>query len=212
MKKKIIFIIPAFNEEKNLKKVINDFKKYGDIITINDNSIDQTKVIADKYSNYVINNKERLGYDSSIRLGIKFVLKNLKEKEIVFTIDGDGQHVASEVPKFLKKVKNCDAVIGKRDFYNRYSEYIVGFFSKQIDNINDPLSGFKCYRKNYLVKLFKILKKIDYIGMFFLEKNKNIKQVNIRIKKNSKSSIGSGLKIDLKILITYFKVRFNLIF
>ena len=32
MKKKIIFIVPAHNEEKNLKEVLCSFKKYGDII------------------------------------------------------------------------------------------------------------------------------------------------------------------------------------
>ena len=60
LKKKIIFIVPAHNEEKNLKKVLCSFKKYGDILTVNDKSTDETKKIARKYSNYLINNKKKI--------------------------------------------------------------------------------------------------------------------------------------------------------
>ncbi len=211
MKKKIIFIVPAHNEEKNLKKVLCSFKKYGDILTVNDKSNDDTKKIAKKYSNYLINNKKRFGYDYSIRFGIKFVLKNLKYKDIIFTVDGDGQHLANETPKFLKKIKSYDVVIGSRNYFNRYSEYFVSFISKITDDVDDPLSGFKCYRKKYLLELFKILKKRDYIGMFYLKKNKMIDEVNIRVKKNIKSSIGWGLKTDFKIIITFIKIKLKLI-
>ena len=52
---KIIFLIPAFNEEKNLKKVILQFKKYGSIFVINDGSTDKTEEIAKKNSKYHLN-------------------------------------------------------------------------------------------------------------------------------------------------------------
>ena len=50
MKKKIVFVVSAYNEEKNIKKVILQFKKIGTVLVINDNSKDQTGTIASKYS------------------------------------------------------------------------------------------------------------------------------------------------------------------
>ncbi len=211
MKKKIIFIVPAHNEEQSLKKVICSLKKYGEVITINDNSNDKTGFIANKYSNYVINNKKKLGYDCSVRIGIKFALKKLKKKEIIFTFDGDGQHLAYEVPKFLNKIKNNDVVLGRRNYFNRYSESIVSFLSIILDNINDPLTGFKCYKKSYLIEVFKILKNKNYLGMFFLKKIKKIDQVKINIVKKSKSRIGWGIKVNYEILLTYICIKLNLI-
>ena len=39
---KIVTVIPAYNEEKTILKVIQDVKKYTDIIVVDDNSVDQT--------------------------------------------------------------------------------------------------------------------------------------------------------------------------
>ena len=56
--KKIIFLIPALNEQKNIKKTIINFKKYGKVLVVDDGSIDKTKNIALKYSNYFLFNKK----------------------------------------------------------------------------------------------------------------------------------------------------------
>ena len=53
----IIFIIPVYNEEKNLKEVLLSLKKYGKILTINDGSMDNSENIAKKYSDYYLYNK-----------------------------------------------------------------------------------------------------------------------------------------------------------
>ena len=136
MKKNIIFVIPAFNEEKNIKKVILDFKKIGKVLVVNDYSTDKTKSIASKYSNYIINNKYNKGYDKSLRIGLKYAVNKIKNSKVIFSIDGDGQHLSRDAKKFIKKINKNDVIIGKRNFYNRISEYFVGFFSKIFDNIS----------------------------------------------------------------------------
>jgi glycosyltransferase involved in cell wall biosynthesis len=210
--KKIIFVIPAYNEEKNLKEVILKFKKIGKVVVVNDSSEDRTRVIASKYSDYLINNKFNKGYDKSLRLGLSFAANKIIKSEIIFSIDGDNQHQPESVNRFLVKIKSNNIVIGKRQFYNRFSEYFVSFFSKKLDNISDPLCGMKCYKKEYLKSLLNNLKsKEDYIGMFFLKKKLKSSQVKINVKKNVLSNYGSGLKINLKIIITYIKIKFNLI-
>ena len=122
MKKNIIFVIPALNEERCIKKVILDFKKIGKTLVVNDNSKDKTKYLASKYSNYIINNKRKLGYDKSLRIGLKYAVTKIKNCNIIFSIDGDGQHQSKSVDVFLKKIIDNDIVIGKRQFFNRFAE------------------------------------------------------------------------------------------
>ena len=212
MKKKIAFVVSAYNEEKNIKKVILQFKKIGTVLVINDNSKDKTGTIASKYSDYVINNKYNEGYDKSLRIGLKYVVNNIKKAEIIFTIDGDGQHSSKNVNKFLKKIDYCDAVIGQRQYYNRYSEHIVGFFSKFFDNISDPLCGIKCFKRFFLIKLLKDIKQnSDYVGMFFLRKKAKILQVNVNVKKNKYTSFGSGWRANYRIILAYIKIKAKII-
>ena len=72
---KICIIIPAYNEEMSIGKVISKSKKYGDVVVINDGSKDQTKKIAKDCGAIVLNNIFNEGYDISILKGIKFALK-----------------------------------------------------------------------------------------------------------------------------------------
>ena len=98
--KKIIFLIPALNEQKNIKKTIINFKKYGKVLVVDDGSIDKTKNIALKYSNYFLFNKKNMGYDFSIYKGIEYIRKKLNF-DLIVVIDGDGQHSI----KNIKKIK-----------------------------------------------------------------------------------------------------------
>ena len=88
---KIIFIVSAYNEEKNLKKVLLSLKKYGQSLTINDGSIDNTEKIAKKYSDYYLKNKTNKGYDFTQKKGLKYVVKKLKNFNYAITLDGDGR-------------------------------------------------------------------------------------------------------------------------
>ena len=75
--KKIFFLIPAFNEEKNLKKVILDYKKFGKVLVINDASKDKTKSIAKKFCDIYLENKNNIGYDKSLRKGLIYLSKKI---------------------------------------------------------------------------------------------------------------------------------------
>jgi len=212
VKKNIIFVIPALNEERCIKKVILDFKKIGKTLVVNDNSKDKTKYLASKYSNYIINNKRKLGYDKSLRIGLKYAVTKIKNCNIIFSIDGDGQHQSKSVDVFLKKIIDNDIVIGKRQFFNRFAEYLIGFFSNILDGISDPLCGMKCYKKNQLIYLLKNLKyDSDYIGMFFLKKKIKYSEVNIKVKENKLTRFGSGFKANMQMIFAYIKIKFKLI-
>lgn len=207
MNKEICIIIPALNEEKNLKRVLVKLNRIGKTIVINDNSFDQTKKISKEFSYKVITNKHRLGYDKSIRKGMEYIIKNEKIFKYILTADADGQHYNIPIKNALKKLNIYDLIIFERDKLNRISERIIDFISSILFSIKDPISGAKLYKVDVIKKkLFMLDKEKDYVGMFFfklLDKNKicNIK-INVN-KKNKNSSFGEGFKTNLKIFFAF---------
>ena len=123
-----ICIIPAYNEEMSIGKVISK-SKYGDVLVINDGSKDQTKKIAKDCGAIVLNNIFNDGYDISILKGIEFALK--KKYNYILTIDADGQHPTNIINKFLYFIKkDYDLVIGNRKKFPRFSENYLIFTQK----------------------------------------------------------------------------------
>lgn len=207
MNKKICVIIPALNEEKNLKKVLVKLNKIGKIIVINDNSFDQTKKISKEFSYKVITNKHRLGYDKSIRKGMEYIIKNEKTFKYILTVDADGQHYNIPIKNALKKLNIYDLIIFERDKLNRISERIIDFISSILFSIKDPISGAKLYKVDVIKKkIFMLDKEKDYVGMFFFKLFNKNKICNIKInvnKKNKNSSFGEGFKTNLKIFFAF---------
>lgn len=207
MNKEICIIIPALNEEKNLKRVLVKLNRIGKTIVINDNSFDQTKKISKEFSYKVITNKHRLGYDKSIRKGMEYIIKNEKIFKYILTADADGQHYNIPIKNALKKLNIYDLIIFERDKLNRISERIIDFISSVLFSIKDPISGAKLYKVDVIKKkLFMLDKEKDYVGMFFFKLFNKNKICNIKInvnKKNKNSSFGEGFKTNLKIFFAF---------
>ncbi len=207
--KKLIILIPAHNEEKTLEKILNKTKDIADTIVINDCSTDKTKDIAKKFSTYLINNKKNFGYDRSLIIGFKHIIK--KNYKYVLTFDADGEHRVSDILKLIKYIKSNDfnCVIGSRTIFNRNSERILSYVSSFLFNISDPFSGFKCYKSSYLKKIIPYLKLNKlYLGLFFfLDKNK-IKNINIKVNKSKKSTNNLNIKLEILFAYTFMKILF----
>ena len=215
IRNKIIFLIPAKNEGKNIKNVLLKFKKYGKPIVVNDHSADKTLDISKKFSYKVLNLKNKNGYDAAIKYGLKYIINNISGKFII-SIDADGEHSPVYLSKFIKKLKNNHLIIGNRHKYNRWSEYICSLLSYFFFSIKDPLCGMKCYDLNYLKKnKKKVINKLNFnndnCGMFFF-KIYNLKYVsNVPIKTNNinrKSNFGNGIMVNLKIIKCFLKSIF----
>ena len=114
---KVLVVIPAYNEEKNIEKVINDIKKnikFADILIINDKSKDNTLNIIKKCDVNYVDNVFNLKYALSIQTGIKYAKEN--DYDYVIQMDADGQHLAIEAEKLYQTAKKekSDIVIGSR--------------------------------------------------------------------------------------------------
>jgi len=162
---KITIGIPAYNEEKNIAKVIVKLKKISDeIIVCNDGSSDLTSEIAKNLGVIVIDHENNLGYGA----GINSIIKKAKEidTDILVTFDADGQHRVEDVKKVIEPIKNGDAdlVIGSR-FLSKTKEKIpeyrkigINIITKVTNaglkkKITDSQSGFRAYSKDLISKL-----------------------------------------------------------
>ena len=162
---KVTIGIPAFNEEKNIAKMIVKLKKiYDEIIVCNDGSTDLTGEIAENLGAIVINHKQNLGYGA----GINSIIKKSKEidTDILVTFDADGQHKVEDVKKVIGPIKNGDAdlVIGSR-FLSKTKQKIpeyrkigINIITKVTNaglkkKITDSQSGFRAYSKDLISKL-----------------------------------------------------------
>ena len=109
MNSKILIIIPVYNEEGNVKPLINGifkyFKKKKSILFIDDNSQDKTKLeikeCQKKFKNiYLENRKSKLGIGSAHKFALRWAYK--KKYKIIITMDCDGTHH----PKYINKMIN----------------------------------------------------------------------------------------------------------
>jgi dolichol-phosphate mannosyltransferase len=162
----IVVIIPVFNEEKKIKDVVNSVKRYCDeLIIVNDGSNDQTKEILESLDGItLVNHKSNQGIGSATKTGIKKAIEI--GAEYILKFDGDGQHMSTDIPEFLKhlKEKNYDFVKGNR-FQLSIEEMplikIIGnFVSTTLQKvvtgnfrISDPNNGFIAFRASIFDKV-----------------------------------------------------------
>lgn len=112
-------IIPAFNAEKNIKKLVNEIQNISDIqiFIINDGSTDKTSEIIKQIENvHIFEHGMNRGKGAAILTGIKNAIKNGFQFGIF--IDADLQHQPDMIPKFILNCENhkVNMVLGKRDF------------------------------------------------------------------------------------------------
>ncbi|MEA1966597.1 MAG: glycosyltransferase family 2 protein [Thermodesulfobacteriota bacterium] len=163
--KNILIIIPAFNEELNISNVIFSLKKripFADLLVINDGSKDRTGEIVSSIKDVsLINLPANLGIGGAVQTGFMFAKRY--NYNIAVQFDGDGQHLASEIPKIILPIekKSADVVIGSRfrttDYTGFRSTFLrrIGIRFFEIINsmiirqrISDNTSGFRAYNKN----------------------------------------------------------------
>lgn len=204
---KFIILIPSFNEERSLLKVLKKIKNFR-VQIIDDYSSDNTYKSVKNYKNVsIFRNKKNIGYEQSIKKGFD-LLKN-SNSNYVITMDADGEHSTSNLKKIVKFCQkyNPDLVIGNRYRKNRFLESTLSYLFKLRFNIPDPLSGLKVYKldklnlilkKNKIKKYFLVDLLIKFIKLKMIVKSINIK-TNLKPKRSSK--VGGFFYVNLKILL-----------
>jgi len=170
-------IIPALNEEKHISEVVEKVKRNNiDPIVINDGSIDNTYNLALSSGAQVISHKTKQGKGSAIRDGLNFALE--RNYDLIFTLDGDGQHNPEEIGVFLNALEDNSIVVGNRmhnpknmplwrNISNRVNSLVVSFVCGQ--KVPDAQCGYRLFTSesikaidieanNYEIELEMIIK------------------------------------------------------
>ena len=82
----LAIVIPAFNENETIIDVILSVQKYGDVIVVDDGSLDSTIESAKSTSAIIISHEKNLGYEASISSGINYAIN--EKYQYIITIDG----------------------------------------------------------------------------------------------------------------------------
>src|SRR3989338_7867273 len=114
---KTLIIIPAYNEEDSIAKVIKEVQVAAtlhDVVVIDDGSQDSTGKITQFMGVNTISHPINLGAGAAIQTGLIYACQN--NYDIAVVVDGDGQHDPKEIPKLVDTLKerNLDVVIGSR--------------------------------------------------------------------------------------------------
>lgn len=150
-------LVPTYNNDSTLENVIISILEYTpNVIVINDGSNDNTEKVLERFKNKVdiISYHKNQGKGAALREGFKRAAE--LGFEYAITLDSDGQHYPSEIPKFLEKV--CPGkdilIIGNRDmsaenipnksiFGRKFSNFWVKLETNQ--DLMDTQSGFRLY-------------------------------------------------------------------
>ncbi len=154
----VLLIIPAYNEEGNICKVVDELsKEYADIdyIVVNDGSTDSTETLCRCHEYNLLNLKVNLGLAGAFQAGMRYALEHNYSYAVQF--DGDGQHRAEYVYTMLDKIKQgYDIIIASR-FVDKKKPYSVRMIGSRLISLaihittgvslTDPTSGMRMYSK-----------------------------------------------------------------
>ncbi|MBM3404265.1 MAG: DUF2062 domain-containing protein [Bacteroidetes bacterium] len=171
--KRCCVLIPTYNNQQQLAKVIDGVLKYThQVIVVNDGSTDQTQEILSNYPSLVtIHLPVNKGKGFAIRTGFKAAIEHGYDYAI--TMDSDGQHQPADLPAFLDKLEEepeaiivgarnmeQDSVPGTSSFGHRFSNFWF-----RVDTgikLPDTQSGFRLYPLHLLEKVHFFTSRFEF--------------------------------------------------
>lgn len=165
-------IVPTYNNGKTLRRVLDSVLQYtSNIIVVNDGSTDNTAAILAEYPNLVhLAHQQNSGKGMALRNGFKKAAA--LGFDFAITIDSDGQHFASDLPKFINEIQqNGPALlIGSRNmtqhgvpkkssFGNKFSNF--WFWFETGIRLEDTQSGYRLYPLQQLPKKY-VTRKFEF--------------------------------------------------
>jgi glycosyltransferase involved in cell wall biosynthesis len=157
--REVLVVIPAFNEEASLGRVVAAVRAalpQADIAVVNDASHDGTALIAENLGVIALDLPYHLGLGAAEQTGFRYAMRFGYDR--VVRNDGDGQHNPSEIPDLLKALDDtgADVVIGSRYLEDRgyvtprlrrwgirLLAGVIGLICRQ--PFSDPTSGFRAF-------------------------------------------------------------------
>ena len=200
-------MIPAFNEETSISKVIAEIPKNIDrineieILVINDGSTDKTGEEAKKAgADRILNHKKNMGLARSFRDGLEEAL--LMGADIIVNTDADFQYNQAEIPKLVQPIldKKADIVVGDRQISsldhmpkgkligNKIATAVTRFVTGW--PVKDAQSGFRAFSREAALRM-NLTGQYTYVQETLIQasnKNLTLEQVPIEFRKREGDS------------------------
>lgn len=163
-----LVVIPTYNEEENIKKMVSKvlLMEGGiDILIVDDSSPDGTGVEADKLASVhkevnVVHRPKKMGMGRAYVDGFKWALN--KGYEYICEMDADFSHNPEDLIRLFDEMDTCDVCIGSRyvkgagvvnwplwrEILSRSANIYVRLVTRM--PVSDGTAGFKCYKRSVL--------------------------------------------------------------
>jgi len=220
---RILIVIPVYNEEKNIRRVILDIQKNfnsADIIAVNDMSTDNTVKELDAMGINHLDLPFNMGYAGALQAGLKYATRN--GYNFVVQFDGDGQHLAKEIGKLYKQIttNKSDIVIGSRfkintdyphPLFRKIGSWIFSLLIRLTcrKKITDPTSGFQILSRRVFTEYSEMFNYPQFpdanlIIKMLLHEYK-IEEIPVEMRKREHGeSMHTGLIAPMKYMIKIF--------
>jgi len=224
-----LIIIPAYNEEKRIRKVIKEIRRVDkkvDLVVVDDGSEDETYERARIKGVVVLRHCNNLGYGAALQTGFKYALKN--EYDYVMQMDADGQHRAVYIREFFSKIEEgrWDVIVGSR-FINKAGYKIpfmrkigMGVFSWLASvitgkRITDPTSGFRVINRKVIKFYASNIYPTDFpdadVIIMLNFSGARIKEIPVMMRRSTKkTSMHNGIKPVYYIFKVFFSIFLTL--
>lgn len=150
MPHKVSVIIPAYNEGMRISDVLAKLSYYDyEVLVIDDGSTDDTIEVARRFGVNVVCQRNS-GYINAVKTGFAHATG-----DIFVTIDADGEHNPSDIPRIIKPIleNKADVVLGKRNHIPRPSERFLNFITNLRIPLHDTGTGFRAMKRTLALKL-----------------------------------------------------------
>ncbi|MDE7311289.1 MAG: glycosyltransferase family 2 protein [Eubacterium sp.] len=161
---KILIIIPAYNEEGSIQKVVESlvdgYPQY-DYIVVNDGSQDATASICRKNGYQMLDLPINIGLAGVMQAGFRYAYGNGYDYALQF--DGDGQHQPQYIEQMCRQMEEhgADIIIGSRFIEQEKPKNLRMVGSRIIQgiihittgkDIKDPTSGMRLFNRSMMKK------------------------------------------------------------
>jgi glycosyltransferase involved in cell wall biosynthesis len=224
---KCLAVVPAYNEEASVVKVIRSIRDYApdfEVLVIDDGSTDNTRQLAESTGTRVLRLPYNLGIGGAVQAGFTYALEHGYDRMV--QVDGDGQHDPREIHRLMATMeadRTIDLVCGSRfltadhqypaPVSRRTGIHIFAFILSRImgQRVSDPTSGFRLYNRR-AISLFARDYPHDYpeveaVLMVHFHRLRMVEvPVRMFLRNGGVSSIGSGKSVYymLKVLLALF--------
>jgi len=176
---KICVVIPAYNEAGAIGGIIEKIRKQGlEVVVVDDGSRDCTAEAAKAAGGRVLLNDRNKGKGASLARGFDYALDH--NFNAVITMDGDGQHLPSDIPKFINRAaaSRNSVFIGNRMIRiknmpwlrvmtNKFMSWLISVITRQ--EIPDTQCGFRLIKKEALDKIHITTNKFEVESEILLQ-------------------------------------------